>query len=144
MISLFRTEQVFQDLIRNLPHYLHDAIIQIDDYQLRILGLCDKQLNQPPDQDHSFCRFCVAESGEKLTLINESFISWIVPKWNQLTGETLILVATYQGCDIQLISALVLGGERNSPNAVLKVLERVLIDVWENNLLCTLLGKSSV
>lgn len=142
MISLFRVEQAFLVLIANLPHFLHEKVIQVDPHQLRILGLDDQQLLLPPDQKYSYCRFCVIEAKGKLTLINEMFVVWIVPRWNSAKGQTLVVVATCQTGDIQPITAFTLAGWRNTPNAVLKVLEGVLIDIRENDLLCTTLGES--
>lgn len=142
MISLFRAEQAFSLLIKNLPFFLRESLIRVDPHQLAILGLDDQTLLQPPDQKLSYCRFCVAEASGKLTLINEMFVAWIVPKWNSAKEETLLIVATCQAGDIHPITALILSGPRNTPNAALKILEGVLIDIRENDLLCTTLGKS--
>ena len=136
-------ESAFQHFITDLTLRYHNEIVLVDSAQLALYRLSETDLLAPPDDKSPFCYFHVAEASEKLTLINDRFVAWILPMWHIFSGQTLLIVAGREPGQLVLKSVLALPKTCNSPNAALKVLERVLIDVRENDLYCKALGKSS-
>lgn len=77
--------------------------------------------------------FQVIESQEKITLINNEFIVWIIPnKVDQAASFTYILIAlNKEDQDPQLEAAIISSGIYNTSKLVLKILEKFLIEIQE-------------
>lgn len=136
-------ESAFQHFVTDLTLRHHDEIVIVDSAQLALYQLTERDLRNPPNSKSPFCYFHVAEASEKLTLINSQFVAWILPMWHIFSGQTLLLIAGKEPGKLVLKSVLALPRACNEPNAALRVLERALIDVRENDLICEMLSKSS-
>lgn len=76
--------------------------------------------------------FQVIESQEKITLINQEFIVWIIPARTGPTSFTYALIAlNREDQDPQLEAALIFSGIYNTSKLVIKVLEKFLMEIQE-------------
>ena len=82
------------------------------------------------------------ESPEKVTLFNEHFIVWIIPKMEQGQPVTIVLIASNQEEKAQLEIVFTTYGVYNSPRYVLKVLQHFLADMLETEETLTLFEKN--
>ena len=73
--------------------------------------------------------FHVVETPEKVTLFNNQFAIWIVPKMVGDIATTITLVALIHGEDPRLEIAFSTQGVYNTPKYVLKVLRHFLTEV---------------
>jgi hypothetical protein len=113
-----------QDIYKWLP----DGVIEVDIHILQKLNLLN--FHTPSTNDSALTRyFHVVESEEKLTLVNDQFIVWIVPERNEEEPMTHTLIALNKDNDVHLELAFVTKGVYNSSRLVLRVLEKYLLDI---------------
>jgi hypothetical protein len=75
--------------------------------------------------------FHVIESVEKVTLFNEQFIVWIIPKMEGEEPLTHVLIALNHPEKANLEVVFATRGVYNTPRYVLKVLQHFLADMLE-------------
>ncbi len=103
-------------------------VISVDLQLLYDLGILDK-IN---DEEEDFTQyFHVIETAEKVTLFNEQFTIWIVPKMEEEEPITYIMVAINQKDKINLEIVFTTKGVYNTPKFVLKILQHYLLDMME-------------
>lgn len=114
-----------------MPNWLPEDIITVDLNLLQRLHLLNHAGEE--EQDPSLTRyFHVIESDEKITLINEQFVVWIVPEKVEEVAITYTLVAVNKKSEPELQLAFVNTGVYNTSKLVLNVLEKLLQDIQEN------------
>lgn len=122
-------EHHFNKFIKNLSEWLPDGVLNIDIEILHKLGL----LNYHKSYDSTLTRyFHVIESQEKITLINEQFIVWIVPESEGGASKTFVLIALNKQGLPQMELAYVTTDVYNSSRLVLRLLEKFLFEIQEN------------
>lgn len=122
-------EQYYQKYIADLSHFLPEGLIQVDIELLHRFNL----FNYEKKVDPSLTRyFHVMESMEKITLINDQFVIWIVPDNNELTAKTNVLIALNKGGIPHLELAFQTSDVYNSSKLVLRILEKFLYEIQEN------------
>ena len=123
-------EKSFKTLINKLDELNHENFIHVD---LEFLQKHDLlHFHQLKASNHGLTRyFQVIESFEKITLINEEFVVWIVPE--NIDGRSVIytLVALNEESEPKLELVFLLSGVYNSSQLVLKVLEKLLLEIEE-------------
>lgn len=131
MISPSTLDQCFNKYINNLPELLPDGILSVDLHLLEHLKLLHYH---PPSQcEPELTRFFhLIESPEKITLVNEHFVIWIAPRKLQDTLTTFALIALNYHDRPKLELAFVASGVYNTSQLVLRVLEKLLIEIQEN------------
>ncbi len=126
-------EKHYQTFMSDLPRFLPDGILEVDLDLLNDLGLLNVEEDIQEDTlSHSFY---VLESTEKLTLFNQKFIVWIVPKVVGQLPTTYTLVAlneTQKPSQLHLEMAFATSGVYNQSNLVLRILEKFLEQIEEN------------
>lgn len=121
-------EACYKRYMQDINKWLPDGIIDVDLHVLQKLGLLN--FHTPMDNDSALTRyFHVVESEEKLTLVNDQFIVWIVPEKNEEDPLTCTLIALNRDKDVQLELGFVTRGIYNSSRMVLRVLEKYLLDI---------------
>lgn len=124
-------EKSFKNHLKNIKNISPESIIHID---LNLL----KELNLLNFYSHSFSDstltryFQIIETSDKITLVNDDFIIWIVPDSMNDKSITYTIVAMNQKTEPQLELVFIASGVYNSSNLVLKVLEKFLFDIQEN------------
>lgn len=130
-------EESFRNFVSDLSNFSPDGVVGIDLSFLHSIGLlkCDE------DPTGLMCSltdyFHVEESPEKITLFNNHFIVWIVPKMIDGNPMTYTLIAIHDPDDLSIDLELVFSTEGiyNSPRLILKILDYFLKDIEENEAL---------
>lgn len=142
MQNPMQIEQVYKDFMSNLPKFAHDGILSINLSFLHDHGLLEALGTNEDDSEDLTQFFHVIESPEKVTLFNEHFIVWIIPKMEQGQPVTIVLIASNQEEKAQLEIVFTTYGVYNSPRYVLKVLQHFLADMLETEETLTLFEKN--
>lgn len=129
MDNLSAIDVYYKKYTQDLNMWLPDGLIQVDIELLQDLELLDFHAQK---SDNSFTRyFQVIESEEKITLINDQFIVWIVPEKYEDEAFTYILIATNHSEEAHLELAFSVGGAYNTSRLVLRLLEKYLLEIQE-------------
>lgn len=131
MHNLEYIETSYRKYIKNISDCLPEDIVQVDLRLLHQLNLL--KYYDPNESDSSLTRyFHVVETEEKITLVNEDFVVWIVPE--KINGNTmtytLIALNTPDEPDLQM--CFVTSGVYNTSRLVLRLLEKYLLEIQEN------------
>jgi hypothetical protein len=131
MLNPMQIEQCYKDFMSNLPGCAHDGILSINLGFLYDQGLLGSLTANDDESEDLTQYFHVIESPEKVTLFNEHFIVWIVPKMEEDQPVTFVLIANHQEDKANLEIVFTTYGVYNSPRYVLKVLQHFLSDMLE-------------
>ena len=131
MLNPMQIEEAYKDFTTNLPTLAHDGIIPIDLKFLHDEGLLESLQEDKTDSDDLTQYFHVIESVEKVTLFNEQFIVWIIPKMEGAQPLTSVLIALNHPDKANLEVVFATHGVYNTPRYVLKVLQHFLLDMLE-------------
>jgi hypothetical protein len=128
MNNIALLESYYRRFMEDIHTWLPDGMIEVDLDTLHQLDLL--HFHETPSVDSSLTRyFHVVESPDKLTLVNEQFVVWIVPEKEEETSVTYTLVALNKEKDIQLELAFATRGVYNHSQLVLRLLEKYLLDI---------------
>lgn len=129
MYNASNLEEHFKKYIQNLSTWLPEGLTNIDIETLHHFNL----LNYKKSHDSSLTRyFHVIESPEKITLINDQFIVWIVPENHEGRSQTYVLIALNEKGIPRLELAFVTSDVYNTSRLVLRLLEKFLFEIQEN------------
>lgn len=131
MLNPIQIEEAYKQFITNLPTIAHDGITPIDLQFLHEQGLLQSIQDDASDPDDLTQYFHVIESVEKVTLFNEQFIVWILPKMDGEQPLTYVLIALNHPEKANLEVVFSTKGVYNTPRYVLKVLQHFLVDMLE-------------
>jgi hypothetical protein len=129
MINPLELESAYQEYITDLKRFAPDGILEVDQALLNELGLHSVQEIDADDLTHEFY---VIESAEKLTLFNQKYVIWIVPQMVHITPVTYTLIARHVNGKIRLEIAFSTRGAYNDSHLVLRILEKFLEEIEEN------------
>ena len=135
-------DNLYAKYIGNLPEWAHDGLVTVNLKLLYELGLLDNFDDIKDDSDDLTQYFHVIESAEKVTLFNEQFVIWIVPKMEQDTPITYVLIAFQSQGKTNLEVVFTTSGIYNTPKYVLKVLQHFLLDMLETEATLTSIEKN--
>ena len=131
MLNPSQIEDVYKQFIGDLSTWAPDGITHIDLKFLHDQGLIDSLQEDQSDPDDLTQYFHVIESVEKVTLFNEQFLVWIIPKMEGELPFTYVLIALNHPEKAHLEIVFATRGVYNTPRYVLKVLQHFLLDVLE-------------
>lgn len=131
MLNPVQIDEAYKAFMSDLPKCAHDGVLQIDLHFLHEQGLLDSIHDEPEDSDDLTQYFHVVESAEKVTLFNDQFIVWIVPRMEQEMPMTFILIALNHQDKPHLEVVFTTSGVYNTPRYVLKILQNFLLDMLE-------------
>lgn len=130
MDKIAELDSSYEQFIRNLPELIPDGIVHVELQLLQKMGLLQEDLRE---QSPSLTRFFhVVESKDKITLFNDQFAIWIVPEKVNHEPMTLVLVAINTSGKPKLEMAFSMSGVYNTSRLVLRVLEKFLAEIQEN------------
>ncbi len=136
MDKIAELDSSYEQFINRLPELIPDGIVQVDLKLLQKLGLLHEEVEN--DTSTSLTRFFhVVESKDKITLFNDQFVIWIVPEKLDTEPHTLVLIALNSPPKPRLEMAFTISGIYNTSRLVLRVLERFLSEIQENEELIT-------
>ncbi|MBJ7448790.1 MAG: hypothetical protein JHC93_00340 [Parachlamydiales bacterium] len=133
MINPVELESSYQEFMADLAHWIPDGPIHVDLEMLHSMGLVNANLFEPdtaPAQGTE--QFYVIETSEKLTLFNNEFSVWIVPRVVDQVSTTLTLVAVNHAGKPNLELVFLTSGVYNNSRLVLGILDYFLQEVKEN------------
>ena len=142
MLNPIQIEEAYKEFMGNLSNWVHDGVTQIDLKFLHDQGLLNVLQEDKGDSDDLTQYFHVIESVEKVTLFNEQFIVWIIPKMEGEQPLTLVLIALNHPETAHLEIVFATHGVYNTPRYVLKVLQHFLVDMLETEETLTLFEKN--
>ncbi len=123
----------YQTFIEDLHNFLPDGILDVDLTLLNDLGLLSNETSSEEEQEDALSHsFYVIESSEKLTLFNQKFVIWIVPKMVEQSPTTYTLVALNEPKQPHLEMVFATSGVYNHSSLVLRILEKFLQQIEEN------------
>lgn len=130
MPNLSVLEEYFKKYIKSLYHWIPEGIFTVDLALLQRLDLL--HFYRPEYRDPTLTRyFHVVESPEKITLINEEFIIWIMSDRIDSIPVTYTLIALNREDQPKLEIAFIASGVYNTSKLILRILEKFLIDIQE-------------
>jgi len=130
MHNINALEETYKKFTQHLTDYLPEGLMQVDIDLLQKLNLIS--LSNKKDHPSLTQYFHVVESAEKITLVNDQFIVWIVPENNKGTTCTYVLIALNNDEEAHLETGFVTSGVYNTSRLVLRILEKLLFDIQEN------------
>jgi hypothetical protein len=135
MYNIDLIEESYKKYTKDLNYWLPEGISFVD---LKLLNQFDLLHFQPlRAQKDSPLKifFQIIESPEKITLINEEFVVWIIPQHHHDPAETYILIALNRNDEEPHIeSAFIASGIYNTSPLVLRLLENVLLEIHETEI----------
>lgn len=142
MDDISHLEECYKKYIKNIHTLLPEGIIDVDIKLLQQHNLLN--YHRKDKHDPALTRyFHVIETSEKITLVNDQFIVWIVPEKINHVPITYTLIALNQGDMPHLEMAFAASGCYNSSRLVLRVLETFLQEIQETEDLLTKFKKAS-
>lgn len=142
MLNPIQIEEAYNRFMGDLPKCAHDGIIEVNLRFLHDQGLLQLLNEDRDDRDDLTQYFHVIESAEKVTLYNDRFVVWIVPRVDKDITNTLIIIALNHQDKLNLEIVFSTYGVYNTPRYVLKVLQHFLLDVLETEETLLLMEKS--
>lgn len=131
MLNPNQIEEAYKQFSSNLGQWIHDGITAIDLKFLHESGLLQTIQDDREEPDDLTQYFHVIESVEKVTLFNDQFIVWIIPKMESEQPTTVVMIALNHPEKPHLEIVFTTNGVYNTPRYVLKVLQHFLIDMLE-------------
>lgn len=143
MKDINKVEVYYRKCIVNLPHCLPEGVVNVDLKLLQCLDLLDFEGKEFGQEDVLTRYFHVVESDDKITLINDLFVIWIVPEATENQSSTYTMIALNRPQEPKLEMIFSVSGIYNTSRMVLRVLEKYLHDIQENEEELTRLKKVS-
>lgn len=137
--NLSLIEECYQRFIKDLPFWVPEGIYFVNLELLHHFDLLHFQPIRTKSQDPIITRyFHVVESSEKITLINNEFVIWIITDRAENRSVTYTLIALNpEEQEPHLEVAFIASGIYNTSLLVLKVLEKFLLEIQETESLLT-------
>ena len=129
MIPPNKLEEAYTEFSENLAKWIPDGIINVNLNLLQELGLLSNEELEQNNSDNLMHYFHVIETPDKVTLFNEKFAIWIVPKVEGENPTTLTFIATLRQDKPHLEIVFATSGVYNTPRFILKVLQHFLNEV---------------
>lgn len=130
MLNPIQLEEMYLEFTGHLGDWAHDGILSVDLKLLYESGILNEEKGAE-DMDDLTQYFHVIENIEKVTLFNEQFIVWIVPKMEEERPVTYVFIALNHEKKPSLEIIFTTAGVYNTPKYVLRVLQHFLIDMLE-------------
>lgn len=142
MLNPVQIEETYKEFMGHLSDWAHDGIVPIDLKFLHESGLLQKLQDEQSESDDLTQYFHVIESMEKVTLFNEQFIVWIIPKLDNDQPLTYVMIALNHPDKAHLEIVFTTQGVYNTPKHVLQVLQHFLVDMLETEETLTSIEKN--
>lgn len=134
MVNFAVLDRCLKRYIKEVKTWSPDRLIDVNLSTLQNLGMLT-QLHEPSGDGELTRYFQIAESPDKITLVNEEFVIWIVPEIAFETPITYVFIALNSRKKPTLEVTFTASGVYNSSKLVMKILERMLNEIQENEAL---------
>jgi hypothetical protein len=130
MLNPQKLEKAYNSYIGDLAKWLQDGVVEVDLNLLKKFDLLNKTPEEEKELQSQFpFYFHVIENQEKVTLFNNQFVVWIVPKVIDDVPTTMTLISLVHKDVPRLELVFSTRGAYNTPKYVLKVLRHFLTEV---------------
>src|SRR5205085_8407830 len=120
----------FRKCIKKLNHLNAENFLNVDLKLLHDLDLL--QFHKTTNQGFGLTRyFQVIETADKITMINEEFVVWIVPEIIDNKNVTYVIIALDGKKEPTLEFVILLSGVYNTSHLILNVLDKFLFEIQE-------------
>lgn len=131
MDNLSLIEDYFQSYKNDLTSYIPEDIITVDLSLLQRFGLLNE--DEDPQETAALSHtFQIIESDTKMTLISPQFVIWITSEKIEGLGGTWTLIALNGKERPHLQLAFIASGIYNHSKLVLRILEKFITEIEEN------------
>ena len=141
MINPNQLEDAYREFSENLRKWVPDGIISVELTLLNDIGLLAAAELDAAASDDVTHYFHVIETNDKVTLFNEQFAIWIVPKLIDNAASTLTYIALLTQDKPHLELVFSTSGVYNTPKYILKVLRYFLHEVIDTEAIISSIGK---
>lgn len=141
MIDPIQLEDAYQEFSENLRKWIPDGIMSVNIHLLNDIGLLNHDKLEANTTDSLTHLFHVLETAEKVTLYNEQFAIWIVPRVVDNISSTLTYIALINQNKPHLEIVFSTSGVYNTPKYILKILQHFLIEVIDTEAIISSIGK---
>lgn len=142
MISPVELEEAFKEFSENFVKWVPDGVIPVNLTLLHELGLLHHAHFEQGASENFAQFFHVVETQEKVTLYNQQFAVWIVPKVIDEQPTTLTFIALLNnGTKPHLEIVFSTAGVYNTPKYILKVLQHFISEVLDTEAVISSIGK---
>ena len=132
MMTPSELEEAFVEFSQNLSKHAPDGVISVDLDTLNELGLLKHdKIDHVTTHEDLMHYFHVLETPDKVTLFNEQFAVWILPKMLKDTSLTMTFIALLQHNKPHLEIVFSTSGVYNTPKFILKILDHFLTEVTD-------------
>ncbi len=131
MLNPQQIDELYKEYMQNLSEWAHDGVVGVNLMLLYDLGLLQHLDEDSAEPDDLAQYFHVIENPEKVTLFNEHFVIWIVPKMEGESPITYVVIALNSEDKTHLEVVFTTSGVYNTPKYVLKVLQYFLVDMLD-------------
>lgn len=136
-------EKAYEEFTKNAKKWLPDGLIHIDLETLCEMGLINREDFDHEEPDEVTHYFHVLETPDKITLHNEKFAIWIVPKMVEGIPMTHTYISQIRKEEPHLELVYENRGIYNSPKFILKVLQHLLIEMIDTDAVISSIGKKT-
>lgn len=127
MEEIERIEGAYRKYMKDLSRFLPEGIVEVDIALLQRFNLLVSE-----EEEVAMTRYFHAiETNEKITLINDEFVIWIVPETFEGPMKTYVFIALHTYPEPSLEMAYAACGVYNSSHLVLQLLEKFLTEIEE-------------
>jgi len=140
-IDPIRLEEAFKEFTDNFQKWMPDGIIPVNLDVLNQLGLLNHKDFEQSSTDNLMHYFHVIETPDKVTLFNDKFAVWIVPKMVDNFPTTLTFIALLQNNKPHLEIVFSTEGVYNTPKYILKILQHFLTEVTDTEAIISSINK---
>lgn len=131
MHNLAQLDEYYKKYINNLHYWIPEGIYEMNLELLQHFNLL--HFKYPQKEDPALTKyFHIVESSEKITLYNDEFVVWITPDRKNDIPSTFVLIAVNRDGEPKLELSFTASGVYNTSTIVLKVLEKFLLEIQEN------------
>ncbi len=141
MINPSQLEDAFKEFTQDFTKWVPDGVMTVDLALLQELGLLNYNHLEQGTTDSLMHYFHVVETPDKVTLFNEQFAIWIVPKSSEELPLTMTMIALLHNSRPHLEIVFSTSGVYNTPRFILKVLQHFLTEVIDTEAIISSIDK---
>lgn len=129
MKDMQHLEEYYKKFTKDINKHIPEGITIVDLELLHKYHLLNQ--HSSPSDSNLTRYFHVVEADDKITLINDQFVIWIIPDVLNNEPITYILISLNFYDTIRLETAFATTGIYNSSKLVLRILEKMLLEIQE-------------
>ncbi len=143
MINPTQLDDAYREFSSDLGKWVPDGVMDVNLSLLNELGLLDSAQLADGTSDQVTQSFHVVETNEKVTLYNQQFAIWVVPKLVDDVPQTMTYIALLNNSSNKPHLEIVFSttGVYNTPKYILKVLQHFLTEVQDTEAVISSIGK---